>query len=384
MTNPLAELRNHGQSVWLDSLSRDLLDSGRLAEMIATSELSGVTSNPTIFHDAIVGSTRYRSDIEALAGKGLNAIAIYRALTTEDIRRAADLLRPVYDDTEGRDGFVSLEVSPLLADDAHGTVVEALELWAALDRSNVMIKVPGTNAGLKAIHRLIAEGINVNVTLLFGIPRYRAVAEAYLAGIEDRLRLGQPVSGIASVASFFLSRIDVLVDQLLAKHAAANPADAEGAARLTGRTAIASAKLAYQAFKRDIIGGERFGAVAAAGARPQRLLWASTGTKNPAYSDTKYIEPLVGPDTINTMPPPTLAAYRDHGRPAVRLEQDVGEAQEDLARLADLGISLEVVTQRLEGEGKTKFVEPYVATIKALEEAIGRASRLGSQASRIN
>jgi transaldolase len=290
----------------------------------------------------------------------------------EDIRLAADIFRPVYERTGGEDGFVSIEVSPLLAHDTAGTIAEAQRLWAAAGLPNVMIKVPATKEGLPAIRELTGQGINVNITLLFGLPRYREVAEAYLAGLEDRLSLSRPVRGIASVASFFLSRIDVLVDPLLEKRMENKNPQAELAARLHGEIAIASAKAAYQIY-REIFGSERFKKLASREARPQRLLWASTSTKNPSYSDVKYVEPLIGPATINTMPIETINAYRDHGRPALRLESEVEKARESLARLADLGIDIDALTQALEDEGIEKFVKPYDRLMKILAEKIREA-----------
>jgi len=278
----------------------------------------------------------------------------------------ADLLRPAYDRRDGGDGFVSLEVSPHLAHDSAGTLIEARRLWTRVDRPNLFIKVPGTWEGLAAIRQLAAEGINVNVTLLFGLPRYRAVAEAYLDGLAERASRGLPLERVASVASFFLSRIDVLVDPQLEKIAQGGGEKARDAASLVGESAIACAKVAREMY-REILAGDRYTALAARGARPQRLLWASTGTKNPAYSDVKYLEPLIGPDTVNTAPLETIAAYRDHGRPALRLEQGTAEAGEVLERLAALGIDLAAVTQQLEDEGVQKFSGPFDSLMAVLE-----------------
>ena len=283
---------------------------------------------------------------------------IYRALAVEDIRMAADQLRPLYDRLEGRDGFVSLEVSPRLAHDPKGTVSEARMLWEAVNRPNIFIKVPATREGLPAIRKLIAEGINVNITLLFGLQRYREVAEAYLAGLEDRVGLRLPLDRIASVASFFLSRIDVMVDPVLEEKIAAGGPVGKLASALRGEAAISSAKTAYHIFQ-ELFASARFENLFRWGARIQRLLWASTGTKNPAYSDVKYVEPLIGPDTINTMPLETLRAYRDHGRPAARLAHGLAEAENVLRDLPGLGIDLDRVTQALEDEGIEKFVRPY-------------------------
>jgi transaldolase len=276
----------------------------------------------------------------------------------EDVATAADLFRPTYERLQGRDGFVSLEVNPHLALDTRGTVVEARRLWSALDRPKVFIKVPATLEGLRSIRQLISEGINVNVTLLFGLPRYREVADAYISGLETRAAKGLPIERVASVASFFLSRIDVLADPLLEKSIEKSGAAAGVATGLRGQTAIASAKMAYQIYK-EVSSSGRFRKLAALGARPQRVLWASTGTKNPEYSDVKYVEALIGPETINTLPPETLKAYRDHGDPAPRLEEHPEEAALNLKRLSELGIDLDEVTQKLEDQGIEKFNKPY-------------------------
>ena len=372
--NPLLQLEALGQSIWLDFLSRGMLVSGELVSLIQEDGVSGVTSNPAIFEKAIAQSSDYDDAVRGLARKGLSASEIYDELVVEDIRMTADLLRPVYDRREGGDGFVSLEVSPLLAHDTAGTLIEARRLWERVNRPNLFIKVPGTWEGIPAIRQLIGEGLNINVTLLFGLPRYRAVAEAYLDGLAERAKRGLPLERVASVASFFLSRIDVLVDPLLGKIAQEGGERARDAAKLQGETAIACAKGARGMYQ-EILAGDRFTALAARGARPQRLLWASTGTKNPAYSDVKYIEPLIGPDTVNTAPLETIAAYRDHGQPALRLEQGLGEAKALLDRLAGLGIELEAVTQQLEDEGVDKFVKPFDSLMQALERK--RVAALG-------
>lgn len=365
--NPLLVLRELGQSVWLDYIRRKLLVSGELERLIAEDGVAGMTSNPAIFEQAIGGADDYEETIVRLVRRGADANAIYRELTREDIVLAADLFRPLYEATAGRDGYVSLEVSPHLARDTDATVAEAEQLWAGLARPNVMIKVPGTREGLPAIRRLVASGINVNVTLLFSVERYLEVAQAYLAGLESRAAQGAALAPVASVASFFLSRIDVLVDKRL---------DARGepeARALRGRTAIACARLAYRAY-RQIYQGRRWVALAAAGARTQRLLWASTGTKDPAYSDVMYVDALVGPETVNTMPPDTLAAYRDHGDPAPRLEHDLEGAEALGERLRALGIDLGEVARQLEDEGIDKFIAPYdklLAAIEARRRALG-------------
>lgn len=364
--NPLVRLEALGQSIWLDFLSRGMLVSGELVSLIQEDGVSGVTSNPAIFEKAIGQSSDYDEAITGLARRGLSAPEIYEELVVEDIRMTADLLRPVYDRREGGDGYVSLEVSPHLAHDSAGTLIEARRLWERVDRPNLFIKVPATWEGLSAIRQLVREGINVNVTLLFGIPRYRAVAEAYLDGLAERAARGRALERSASVASFFLSRIDVLVDPLLATLAAKGGRIGEVASSLRGETAIACARVARQVY-REILAGDRYLALAARGARPQRLLWASTGTKNPSYSDLKYIEPLIGPDTVNTAPLETLAAYRDHGNPESRLEQGGQEALRVPDRLAELGIDLAAVTQQLEDEGVEKFVRPFDSLMQTLE-----------------
>jgi len=366
--NPLCALESFGQSVWLDFTRRGMLESGELQQLIDEDGVSGMTSNPSIFEKAIAGSHDYDRAIRELALAGSGAAEMYEALTVEDVRMAADIFRPTYDRRDGRDGYISLEVSPHLAHDTEGTIAEARRLWGEVARPNLLIKVPATREGLPAIRQLIGEGVNVNITLLFGLPRYREVAEVHLAGLEDRARRSEPIDRIMSVASFFLSRIDVLVDPLLEKlMQGENYTLAETAGMLRGETAIASAKIAYQDYL-ALIAGERMRRLAEQGARPQYLLWASTSTKNPDYSDVKYVEPLIGPDTINTMPLETLHAYRDHGHPAVRLEDDVEKARQVLQRLPDCGIDIDAVTQQLEDEGVEKFNQPYDQLMRTLDE----------------
>ena len=356
--NSLKRLGTLGQSVWLDYIRRDLIASGQLRRLIEDDGLRGMTSNPSIFEKAIVDSHDYDEDIRAMALKGKGAEATYESLSQGDVENAADQFRPLYDRTDGQDGYVSLEVNPHLAHDAKGTVEEARRLWAALNRPNVLIKVPATADGLPAIRQLIGEGISVNVTLLFGLPRYRQVAEAYIAGLEARAAQKGPLKHLASVASFFVSRIDALVDPMLERPIAQGGKDAEFAKKARGQVAIASAKMAYQIYK-DIFGGERFKTLAAQGARVQRLLWASTSTKNPDYSDVKYVEALIGPETVDTIPMETLNAYRDHGEPKARLEEDVEEARSVLGRLHELGIDIDNATRQLEDEGVEKFNKPF-------------------------
>jgi transaldolase len=365
--NPLLKLHSFGQNIWLDYIRRHLIESGELQRLIEEDALCGVTSNPAIFDKAIEKSHDYDDAIQRLMREGRSAQQIYEILTIEDIRAAADLFRPTYERLGGADGFVSLEVNPHLARNVSGTLSEARRLWTELDRPNVFIKVPATLEGLQCIRQLISEGINVNVTLLFSLPRYRMVAQAYLSGLKDRAVKGLPINGVASVASFFLSRIDVLIDPLLQKIADEGGHRAGIARDLKGQIAVSSAKIAYRIYE-EIYAREEFGELAAAmGARPQRLLWASTSSKNPEYADVKYVEALIGPETVNTVPLETLDAYRDHGNPAPRLEENVEEAQRCLDRLAGLGIDLDMMTERLENEGIEKFNQPYDSLMSKLE-----------------
>jgi transaldolase len=358
--NPLLVLEAFGQSVWLDNLSRKLLMNGEIQRLIDQDGVSGLTTNPSIFEKAISESQDYDDAIQTLTSEGKSVDEIYQALTVEDIQHAADLFRPVYDQMKGADGFVSLEVSPNLAHDTAGTISEARLLWSAVNRPNLFIKVPATREGLPAIQQLIGEGINVNVTLIFGLPRYREVAEAYVAGLETLAAQGRALEHVSSVASLFLSRIDVLIDDLLEKKAGS--VNVEG---LPGQVAIASAKTAYRIYQ-GIISGERFQKLAQKGAHPQHLLWASTGTKNPKYSDVKYVEALIGRETINTMPPETLDAYRDHGQPALRLENGLLESNSVMEGMREVGIDLDATTQRLEDEGLAKFSQAFEHLTTAL------------------
>ncbi|MBA2665607.1 MAG: transaldolase [Trueperaceae bacterium] len=366
--NPLRRLAALGQSVYLDAISRPMIEGGDLRRLIEEDDLQGVTSNPAIFEKAIAQSADYDDAIAELAGRGMPSAEIFETLAVEDIRAAADLFAASHQASDGQHGYVSLEVSPLLADDTDGTIAEARRLWRALDRANVFVKVPGTKAGLPAVRRLTALGINVNVTLLFGLPRYQAVAEAYIAGLEDRLAAGESVSGVASVASFFLSRIDVLIDPRLDELVRAGGDRGERAAALRGTAAIASAKRAFVIYT-SLFGGDRFAPLAAAGARPQRLLWASTGVKDPAYHDLAYVEPLIGADTVTTLPQETLDAYRDHGDPRPRLTDELDEAEAKLRALGELGIDLDAATVALEREGVEKFVTPFESLMQAIDEA---------------
>ncbi len=359
--NPLRALWDEqGQAVWLDFIERDLVTGGGLAGLVEDDGVRGVTSNPSIFHAAITGGGAYDNAIGTLLAEspGISTTELYEALAIEDIRAAADVLRPVYDGSGGGDGFVSLEVSPHLADDTGGTVEEARRLWREVDRPNLMIKVPATSAGLPAIERLIADGINVNVTLMFSLADYEAVAAAYLRGLAG---CAAP-DGVASVASFFVSRVDTSVDAEL------GVMGTNEALSLRGTAAVANACLAYLRFQ-EIFHGEAFAGLRMKGARAQRPLWASTSTKNPDYQDIKYVEELVGPETVNTIPTATLDAYRDHGQPSNALARSVGSCREDLERLRRVGIDLDAVTRRLQVEGVAAFASSFDQLMSALEAA---------------
>lgn len=375
--NPLKQLSALGQSIWLDYIRRDLIASGRLKRMIEEDGLLGMTSNPAIFEKAFSSSQDYDHDIETLARTGKKAQDIYDAISIAEVQNAADVFKPVYEQTQGKDGYVSLEVSPHLARDTEGTLAEARRLWKALNRPNVMIKVPGTDEGLPVIRRLIAEGVNVNVTLLFGLDRYREVAEAFITGLEERSSQGRSPKNVASVASFFVSRIDTLVDPMLEKIMSEGGPRGEKAKQAHGQVAVACAKEAYQIFK-DLFGNDRFKKLAGQGAQRQRLLWASTGTKNPAYSDVKYVEELIGPDTVDTAPMETIDAYRDHGDPKVRLENDLDQARAVLANLPELGIDIDKVTEQLVNEAVEKFDKPFDKLIETLSKTISGYSKAAS------
>ncbi len=365
MNNPLKQIPEMGQSIWLDYIRRGFLLNGDLKALIDNDALRGVTSNPAIFEEAIAHSDDYKETIMQLARTSLTNKQIFLNLAIEDVRTAADIFKGVYDATAGLDGYVSLEVSPDIALDTTATISEALSLWKELDRPNVMIKIPATFEGLAAIKKSISEGLNVNVTLLFGLQRYREVAEAYIEGLEERVKAGKPVDHIYSVASFFLSRIDTMVDPMLEKIITQGGQQADLAKTLLGKAAIASAKMAYQIYK-ELFFSERFNALREKGANPQRLLWASTGTKNKAYSDVKYIEALIGPDTVNTVPQDTLKAYRDHGKPAIRIEQDIADAASAMKDLEKVGLSIDSITKTLVDEGIEKFVKPFQSLMNVL------------------
>ncbi|MCH8090587.1 MAG: transaldolase, partial [Chloroflexi bacterium] len=354
MDNPVFEARRLGQSIWYDNIRRGLITSGELGRLIETG-VTGLTSNPTIFERAIAGSTDYDEALLGMANSGRSTAEIFEALAIEDIRAAADLLLPIYEATGGVDGYASLEVSPTLAHDTEGTVAEAERLYSVLDRPNVMIKVPATPEGIPAVRRLIAKGINVNVTLIFSLDAYREVVEAYIRGLEELTQNGGEAGGVASVASFFISRIDTAVDALIEERGRLGQDDVR---HLLGKAAIANAKLAYKAF-RDTFHGERFASLAGRGGRAQRPLWASTGTKNPAYSDVLYMDSLIGPDTVNTVPPATLTAFLEHGTASPTLERDLLDAQETMQALERAGIDVNKVTSRLLADGVKSFADSF-------------------------
>jgi transaldolase len=362
MSNPLVELHAFGQSFWYDNIRRKFLHDGSLQRMIDEDGLRGMTSNPSIFQKAIAGSEDYDEQMQALVSQGEDTTGIYEALALDDIQAACDLFANLYAESGGGDGFVSLEVSPHLAGDTEGTIAEARRLFAAVKRPNVMIKVPATPEGIPAIRQLIGEGINVNITLMFSMAHYEAVARAYLDGLQMLLDNGGDPQKVASVASFFVSRVDSAVDKKLA---ALNDAAAEV---LMGKVAIANSRLVYQRFKEIFHAeAEQFTQLQEAGASVQRLLWASTSTKNPDYPDTMYIDELIGPETVNTMPPDTIEAFRDHGRLANTLEKDVEEAQLTLDNLAELGIDLDEITEQLQDDGVDAFAKSFDELMAAIE-----------------
>ena len=377
MTSPLRTLNKLGQSVWLDDLRRDFLADGTLATLIDEDGVSGLTSNPAIFAQAIDATDLYDVDIEKYARSGDDAVTIYERLIIDDIQRAADLLRPIYESTAAHDGYVSLEVSPHLANDTAATIEEGKRLWSLVERPNLMIKVPATDAGLPAIESLIASGINVNVTLLFSVSRYRDVVEAYWRGLEARVADGYSIARLASVASFFISRIDTLVDRQLESEPAST------ASGLRGKAAIAAGKLAYQAFH-DSLKEPRWQALESVKAQPQRLLWASTGTKTAAYSDVKYVEALIGSNTVTTLPMPTLLAYRDHGEPQPRVAHGMDWATATASQLAALDIDMEDFARQLEREGIDKFKIPFDRLIAQIDDARAQTVDDGSGHSRHN
>lgn len=373
--NPLVELGRIGQSPWLDYIHRGLIASGELARLVREDGIRGVTSNPTIFEKAVSGGREYDEQIRALAARGAGTREAYTEIVTEDVRRGADVLRPVYDASGGADGYVSLEVDPDLAADAAGTIARAAELFRAVGRPNVLIKIPATPEGMPAIEETIAAGIPVNVTLIFSVRAYEEAARAYVRGVARLVEAGKDPRSVASVASFFVSRVDTAVDALLDEVVARAPGSprAETALGLKGTVAVANARLAYARF-REIFSGPGWEALAARGARVQRPLWASTGTKNPRYSDVLYVDELVGPDTVNTMPPQTMDAFRDHGSVADRLTGRADDAREVLGDLSLLGIGLEEVCSRLLADGVRSFIDSYQKLLAAIDRRLKGAA----------
>ncbi len=376
-TNTLIELTRLGQSIWHDNIERKLVTSGELKRLIDEDGLSGVTSNPAIFEKAIAGSDLYADQLRNLAEKGNSPQEIYEALAIQDIQMAADVLAEVYDRTGGTDGFVSLECSPLLANDTSGTIEEARRLWRLVDRKNVMIKIPGTEAGIPAIEQCIYEGININITLLFSLHAYERTMEAYIRGLERRDSENNQVDKVSSVASFFVSRIDSAADKELERRISQSTSEEEKTKlqSLLGKIAIANAKVAYQRYK-QVFHGDRFAALKAKGAQLQRPLWASTSSKNPAYPDVYYVEALIGPETVDTLPPATIIAFRDHGRARVTIEDNLDEERARLARLEEVGISLDQVTAHVLADGVRLFVEPFEKLLQTIESrAVGILNR---------
>lgn len=374
IANPIESIfQDYGQSIWMDNLSRDLILSGELAALITSRSISGITSNPAIFEKAIANNAIYDPEISVGILEQKSVMEIYETLVFEDIRAACDIFGPVYEATGGKDGYVSIEVPPTISGDTEATISEALRYAAVINRPNVMIKIPGTAAGLPAVTAVIAAGISVNVTLLFSVESYIETAWAYITGLEQRVAAGEPIDNIASVASFFLSRIDSNVDDRLdAKIAATADPDQQAKLQgLKGKVAIANAKIAYQRYK-EIFGSDRWQALATQGATIQRLLWASTSTKNPEYSDVMYVDELVGPDTVNTLPPNTLEACADHCNPANRIETDLEVAEAQLASLKDpdVAIDLDAVMAELLEEGIDKFVKPFESLMASLEAKV--------------
>jgi len=378
MTNHLLEIKDYGQSIWMDNLTRDLIESGELKRMIDERGIRGITSNPAIFEKAIAGNAIYDADIEVGVRAGKSLQEIYESLVFDDIRHACDIFRPIYEESGGLDGYISIEVPPNISDDTQKTIDEARRYYREIDRPNVMIKIPGTAEGLPAVEQVIRDGINVNVTLLFSVNSYIETAWAYIRGLEGRVADGQNISKIASVASFFLSRIDSNVDAQIEAQLKAGVDRIEKEAKLRavlGKVAIANAKIAYQKYK-EIIQSDRWQALAAKDANVQRLLWASTGTKNPNYSDVMYVDELVGPETVNTLPPSTIEACADHCHVASRIETDIDQAYNLIESLKDpdININLDQVMDDLLKDGIDKFVQPFNSLMDALSEKINRLS----------
>jgi transaldolase len=369
--NRLQELHDVGQSIWLDSIDRRMLHDGELERRIRDDALTGMTSNPTIFQKALASSNAYDEQIVAAEEEGPSSWELFELLETTDVRDACDRFAGVFSTTRGADGYVSIEISPGVSHDPDAAIEEARRLWKTVDRPNVMVKVPGTREGAVAVRRLISEGINVNITLLFAIEAHERVIEAYMAGLEDRIKAHQPIDGLASVASFFVSRVDTEIDKRLdALIAKAQPAEKERLQMLKGRAAIANAKLAYKLF-REKFSGPRWEALAKQGARVQRPLWASTSTKNPAYRDVMYVEELIGPDTVDTMPPATIDAFEDHGVVARTVDKKVGVAEGLLKEIEAVGIPIGEVTEKLLVEGIASFQKSFDELIAGLESKIG-------------
>lgn len=375
--NPLYQLLDQGQSVWLDSIRRGQIQSGELKQLIDTMALRGETSNPSIFEKAISGGHDYDEQIAELIGQGLDASAIFDRISTDDVRAACDVFRPVYDASDGADGYVSIEVSPKLAYDTRGTLDEVHRLWGLVDRPNLFVKIPGTPQGVPAIHEALYQGLNINITLLFAVEAYEEVARAYVRALERRLAEGKPIRHVASVASFFVSRIDTLADKWLgdAAKTESDPARLAELKDLQGKIAIANAKIAYERYG-AIFGGDRFAKLKAHGARVQRPLWASTSTKNPAYRDVVYVEELIGPDTVNTLPLETIKAFADHGVVKRTVDADLAGAQQTIRRFEALGFSLEKVTDQVLEEGVVKFAESFDELLAGIDKK--RASMLST------
>jgi transaldolase len=381
MANPLLELKKYGQSVWYDDLNRKLIVSGTLQRMVDEDGVSGGTSNPSIFEKAISGTDAYDEHLRRLVDEGRDLPEIYDELTVTDVRMATDVFRPIYDETQGGDGYASLEVSPTIANDTQASIEAAKRLFTALDRPNAMIKIPGTPEGLPAIEKCLTDGLNINITLLFGVENYEQVAWAYVSALEKRWAARQPIDRIGSVASFFVSRVDTMVDEKLNEKikAASDEEEREELRSLLGKAAVANAKIAYAKYE-EIFSSTRWKVLEEAGARVQRCLWASTSTKNPEYRDVMYVEPLIGPDTINTMPLSTLDAFRDHGVVASTLEKDVDDAFETIRRLEKAGINFKAVTNELQVQGVKLFTDSFMkanASIKEKRDALVGAGARG-------
>jgi transaldolase len=366
MTNPLLQLKAQGQSVWYDNIDRAQLVSGEFKRLLDEDGVVGVTANPTIFDKSISSGHAYDEQMGELIKEGKSANEIYEALVIKDIQTVADLLHPIYESTEGHDGYVSLEVSPDLAHNTQGTISEARRFWNMVNRPNLMIKIPATPEGIPAVYETLRSGINVNITLIFSIEAYKQVTDAYLHALEDRNGAGEDISTLASVASFFVSRVDTLVDQLLEEKIKADPSQAQKLKGLEGKAAIDNARLVYEEFKR-IFSTPRFESLKHAGAHVQRPLWASTSTKNPAYRDVLYAEELIGPDTVDTMPLETIEKFRDHGRVRYSVEDDIPGAKARMAELGQVGIHYDQFTQQLLDEGVKKFADSFHQLFKGIE-----------------